>query len=223
MYGGTSSMPRGLVGSGDHGSRHGPVFYLFVLVYIYTSWNFYWSSQTMNAGNTFLGLPYRVRTPSPTGRRRCIRSSPERLARSTALQGVVWTIRDIYTARTGGNSYEHRTQLTVLIFGTMVLSSSWAPVAFACGVTGISSPPSFRGFCRQRRADTDLRPDDQLSTRRHPAFHLDGEYPGTERIIEDIYHMVYHWLGWLKGGVAQPPSPACTMMRAMAGVVGPQR
>ncbi|MDD4997529.1 MAG: TRAP transporter large permease subunit, partial [Syntrophales bacterium] len=39
-------------------------------------------------------------------------------------------------------------------------------------------------------------------------------------IIEDIYMMVYHWLGWLKGGVATATVAACTMMAAMAGVVG---
>ena len=80
-----------------------PFFYLFVLVYIYTSWNFYWSSQTMNAGNTFLGIAipgensftdwapplYPVKFLMPFG------------GVLLLLQGVVWTIRDIYTARTG--------------------------------------------------------------------------------------------------------------------------
>ena len=80
-----------------------PLFYLFVLVYIYTSWNFYWNSQMMNAGNTFLGIHilgeasftdwapplYPVKFLMPFG------------GILLLLQGIVWTIRDAYTARTG--------------------------------------------------------------------------------------------------------------------------
>ena len=81
----------------------GVFFYLFVLVYIWTSWNFYWSSQMMNAGNTFLGIEllgetsftdwapplYPVKFLMPFG------------GVLLLLQGIVWTIRDIHTARTG--------------------------------------------------------------------------------------------------------------------------
>jgi len=80
-----------------------PLFYLLVLVYIYTSWNFYWSSQMMNAGNTFLGIEiigensftdwapplYPVKFLMPFG------------GVLLLLQCIVWTIRDVYTARTG--------------------------------------------------------------------------------------------------------------------------
>ena len=80
-----------------------PFFYIFCLVYIWCSWNFYWSSQTMASGNTFLGMEligeasftdwapplYPVKFLMVFG------------GILLLLQGVVWTIRDIYTARTG--------------------------------------------------------------------------------------------------------------------------
>jgi len=78
-------------------------FYAFVLVYIYTSWNFYWSSQMMNAGNTFLGIEiigeasftdwappyYPIKFLMPFG------------GVLLLLQGIVWTIRDIHMVKTG--------------------------------------------------------------------------------------------------------------------------
>ena len=81
----------------------GVLFYLFVLVYIYTSWNFYWSSQMMNAGNTFLGIEivgeasftdwapplYPIKFLMPFG------------GVLLLLQGIVWTIRDAHMALTG--------------------------------------------------------------------------------------------------------------------------
>ena len=81
----------------------GLLFYLFVFVYIWTSWNFYWSSQLMNAGNTFLGIDvigeasftdwapplYPIKFLSVFG------------GVLLLLQGVVWTIRDAHMAFTG--------------------------------------------------------------------------------------------------------------------------
>lgn len=78
-------------------------FYAFALIYIYTSWNFYWSSQTMNAGNTFLGIYvpgeasftdwapplYPVKFLMPFG------------GVLLLLQGIVWTIRDVHIVMTG--------------------------------------------------------------------------------------------------------------------------
>ena len=78
-------------------------FYAFVLVYIYTSWTFYWSSQTMNAGNSFLGIEipgeasftdwappyYPIKFLMPFG------------GVLLLLQGIVWTIRDAHMAFTG--------------------------------------------------------------------------------------------------------------------------
>jgi len=82
---------------------NGVFFYLFVFVYIYTSWNFYWSSQTMSYGNTFLGIPipgeasftdwapplYPVKFLMPFG------------GVLLLLQGICWTIRDAHMAITG--------------------------------------------------------------------------------------------------------------------------
>ncbi len=78
-------------------------FFLFLVVLIYTSWNFYWSSQTMEGGGTFLGIHvlgersltdwappyYPVKFMMPFG------------AVLLFLQHVVWTIRDIHVAVTG--------------------------------------------------------------------------------------------------------------------------
>ena len=81
----------------------GVFFYVFVLVYIWTSWNFYWSSQWMTAGNSFLGIEipgeasftdwapplYPVKFLMPFG------------GVLLLLQGIVWTIRDAHMAFTG--------------------------------------------------------------------------------------------------------------------------
>jgi tripartite ATP-independent transporter DctM subunit len=39
-------------------------------------------------------------------------------------------------------------------------------------------------------------------------------------LIGEIYEMVHHWVGWLKGGVATASVVACTLMAAMVGVIG---
>ena len=78
-------------------------FFLFVGVFVYTSWTFYWSSQTMQAGAEILGIPvpgersftdwgppyYPVKFIMPFG------------GLLLTLQGVVWLIRDVYFVATG--------------------------------------------------------------------------------------------------------------------------
>ena len=78
-------------------------FFLFVGVFVYTSWTFYWSSQTMEAGAEVLGMPvpgersftdwgpayYPVKFIMPFG------------GALLLLQGIVWLIRDIYFVATG--------------------------------------------------------------------------------------------------------------------------
>jgi TRAP-type mannitol/chloroaromatic compound transport system permease small subunit len=78
-------------------------FFLFVGVFVYTSWTFYWSSQTMAAGAEILGFQvpgersftdwgpayYPVKFIMPFG------------GFLLLLQGVVWLIRDIYFVATG--------------------------------------------------------------------------------------------------------------------------
>jgi TRAP-type mannitol/chloroaromatic compound transport system permease small subunit len=78
-------------------------FFLFTCVLLYTSWNFYWSSQTMAAGAEVLGIQvpgersftdwgpayYPIKFMMPLG------------ALLLFLQGVVWFIRDIHMAATG--------------------------------------------------------------------------------------------------------------------------
>jgi len=112
--------------------------------------------------------------------------------------------------------------LTVLIFGTMVFFLFMGlPVAFACGVTGIIFTAIFQGPSAVNVVPTrifGLMTNYLLDA--IPLFIFMANILERSGIIEDIYHMVYHWLGWLKGGVATATVAACTMMAAMAGVVG---
>jgi TRAP-type mannitol/chloroaromatic compound transport system permease small subunit len=78
-------------------------FFLFTGVLFWTCWTFYWSSQTMHGGGTFLGITvpgelsltdwappyYPVKFMMPLG------------ALMLGLQGVVWWIRDLHVAITG--------------------------------------------------------------------------------------------------------------------------
>ena len=78
-------------------------FFLFTGVLLYTCWTFYWSSQLMEGGGTFLHILvlgersltdwappfYPVKFMMPFG------------ALTLLLQHVVWTIRDIHVAVTG--------------------------------------------------------------------------------------------------------------------------
>lgn len=78
-------------------------FFLFTIVFTYTSWNFYWSSQTMTGGGTVFGIEvigelsftdwappyYPVKFMMPFG------------GFLLFLQGIVWLIRDIHMAVTG--------------------------------------------------------------------------------------------------------------------------
>ncbi len=112
--------------------------------------------------------------------------------------------------------------LTVLIFGTMVFFLFMGlPVAFATGVTGVIFTALIQGPSAVNVVPTrifGLMTNYLLDA--IPLFILMANILERSGIIEDIYHMVYHWLGWLKGGVATATVAACTMMAMMAGVVG---
>jgi len=112
--------------------------------------------------------------------------------------------------------------ITVLIFGSMVLVMFLGlPVAFATGVVGIIFTAIFQGAEAVNIVPTrifGLMTNYLLDA--IPLFILMANILERSGIIEDIYNMVYHWLGWLKGGVATATVAACTMMAAMAGVVG---
>lgn len=112
--------------------------------------------------------------------------------------------------------------ITVSIFGTMIFFLFMGlPVAFATGVTGIIFTAIFQGPSAVNVVPTrifGLMTNYLLDA--IPLFILMANILERSGIIEDIYHMVYNWLGWLKGGVATATVAACTMMAAMAGVVG---
>ncbi len=112
--------------------------------------------------------------------------------------------------------------ITLLIFGSMVVVMFMGlPVAFATGVVGIIFTAIFQGPEAVNIVPTrifGLMTNYLLDA--IPLFILMANILEKSGIIEDIYMMVYHWLGWLKGGVATATIAACTMMAAMAGVVG---
>lgn len=112
--------------------------------------------------------------------------------------------------------------ITLLIFGSMVLVMFLGlPVAFATGFVGIVFTAIFQGPEAVNIVPTrifGLMTNYLLDA--IPLFILMANLLERSGIIEDIYMMVYHWLGWLKGGVATATIAACTMMAAMAGVVG---
>jgi TRAP-type mannitol/chloroaromatic compound transport system permease small subunit len=78
-------------------------FFLFTITFIYTSWNFYWASQTYTAGAKIFGIEipgemsftdwqppyYPIKFMMPFG------------GFLLFLQGIVWLIRDIHMAVTG--------------------------------------------------------------------------------------------------------------------------
>jgi tripartite ATP-independent transporter DctM subunit len=112
--------------------------------------------------------------------------------------------------------------ITILIFGSMVFVMFLGlPVAFATGFVGLVFTAIFQGYDAINIVPTrifGLMTNYLLDA--IPLFILMANLLERSGIIEDIYMMVYHWLGWLKGGVATATICACTMMAAMAGVVG---
>ena len=112
--------------------------------------------------------------------------------------------------------------ITIMIFGSMVFVMFLGlPVAFATGFVGIVFTAIFQGPEAVNVVPTrifGLMTNYLLDA--IPLFILMANILERSGIIEDIYMMVYHWLGWLKGGVATATIAACTMMAAMAGVVG---
>jgi TRAP-type mannitol/chloroaromatic compound transport system permease small subunit len=78
-------------------------FFFYAVTFTYTSWNFYWSSQTMLGGGTIFGIDvpgemsftdwgpplYGVKFMMPLG------------GLLLLLQGLVWFIRDLHMAATG--------------------------------------------------------------------------------------------------------------------------
>lgn len=112
--------------------------------------------------------------------------------------------------------------ITILIFGSMVLVMFMGlPVAFSTGVVGIIFTAIFLGPEAVNIVPTrifGLMTNYLLDA--IPLFILMANILERSGIIEDIYKMVYHWIGWLKGGVATATIVACTLMAAMAGVVG---
>lgn len=78
-------------------------FFLFTGVLFYTSWTFYWSSQTMLGGGTFLGaeIPGELSLTDWAPPIYPVKFMMAMGAFMVLLQGVVWLIRDLHMAFTG--------------------------------------------------------------------------------------------------------------------------
>jgi hypothetical protein len=61
---------------------------------------------------------------------------------------------------------------------------------------------------------------DRLPALGRAALHLHGGDPREGGIIEELFDVIYKWLGSLKGGLASATVVACTLLAAMVGVVG---
>src|SRR4030065_705031 len=109
--------------------------------------------------------------------------------------------------------------ITLLIFGSMVFVMFLGlPVAFATGVVGIIFTAIFMGPEAVNIVPTrifGLMTNYLLDA--IPLFILMANILERSGIIEDIYMMVYHWLGWLRGGVATATIAARTMNATQAG------
>ena len=78
-------------------------FYIFIVVFFWTSINFWWSSQTMQAGDMFFGIPV-MGERSPTDWAPSYYPVKFMMVAGgfmLILQHLCWTVRDVYTAYTG--------------------------------------------------------------------------------------------------------------------------
>ena len=112
--------------------------------------------------------------------------------------------------------------ITVLMFGSMLFFMLMGlPVAFSCGVTGVLFTALLQGPAVVNIVPTrifGLMTNYLLAA--IPLFIFMANLLERGGLIEDIYEMVYHWMGGLKGGVATASVMACTLMAAMVGVIG---
>jgi len=112
--------------------------------------------------------------------------------------------------------------VTILMFGSMLFFMMMGlPVAFSCGVTGVLFTALLQGPSAVNILPTrifGLMTNYLLAA--IPLFIFMANIMERGGLIEDIYEMVYHWMGGLKGGVATASVMACTLMAAMVGVIG---
>jgi tripartite ATP-independent transporter DctM subunit len=112
--------------------------------------------------------------------------------------------------------------ITVLMFGSLFfLLGLGLPVAFACGSVGVIFTAILQGPAAVNLVSTrifGLMTNYLLAA--IPLFIFMACVLERSGIIEELYELVYQWMGAIKGGVASATVLACTMLAAMVGVIG---
>jgi len=111
---------------------------------------------------------------------------------------------------------------TIVMFGSLFfLLGLGLPVAFACGSVGVIFTAILQGPAAVNLVSTRIFGlMVQYLLAAIPLFIFMACVLEKSGIIEDLYELVYQWMGWLKGGVATATIIACTLLAAMVGVIG---
>ncbi len=112
--------------------------------------------------------------------------------------------------------------ITILMFGSLFfLLGLGLPVAFACGAVGVLFTAILQGPAAVNLVSTRIFGlMVQYLLAAIPLFIFMACVLEKSGIIEELYELVYQWLGFLKGGVASATIVACTLLAAMVGVIG---
>jgi tripartite ATP-independent transporter DctM subunit len=112
--------------------------------------------------------------------------------------------------------------ITILMFGSLFfLLALGLPVAFACGSVGVIFTAILQGPAAVNLVSTrifGLMVNYLLAA--IPLFIFMACILERSGIIEQLYELVYQWMGAIKGGVASATVLACTILAAMVGVIG---
>ena len=112
--------------------------------------------------------------------------------------------------------------LTILLFGSLALLLMFGlPMAFCTGSLAVIFLYVFDNGAILNMLPSRIFPfmtDYQLSA--VPLFIFMAAVLEKAGIIEELFDVIYKWLGSLKGGLASATVLACTVLAAMVGVVG---
>ena len=112
--------------------------------------------------------------------------------------------------------------LTILLFGSLLLLLMLGlPMAFCTGSLAVIFLFLFGNGAMLNMMPSRIFPfmtDYQLSA--VPLFIFMAAVLEKAGIIEELFDVIYKWLGSLKGGLASATVVACTVLAAMVGVVG---
>lgn len=112
--------------------------------------------------------------------------------------------------------------ITVAMFGSLIaMLVAGMPVAFACGGVGMVFTIVLLGPSAASlgvvRTFTLMN---QYLLAAIPLFILMAAILERSGLMEELYEIIYRWLGGLRGGVASATVVACTILAAMVGVIG---